>query len=159
MKITVNKIVAAQQPYHGTSKSSGKPYTIYAYTVDGTVDGAPGQYTVKTMDDSTANLIQAGGAFDADASVYNGQTSYMVKKPFAPRAPQAGGKPGWQPRPTYSPATWAAFAADMWRLANALSPENAGDIFGFLLGAGAQHVDLGAYATSGGAKPSDKVES
>jgi hypothetical protein len=102
MKLKIEKILEAAEPYHGTSKTSGKPYVIYSYLCKGAIDGvANDAFRVKTMAEAQANAIQAGGEFDGEAQTYNGKTDYMVKG-----ASSFGGgyKKSYQPRPEYSMA-------------------------------------------------------
>lgn len=121
-----------------------------------------GEIYVKVKNEDQEKCIMVGGLYSLD--VYRGTGN--DGKPYAiysfPRqsggAKQGGGRSGWQPKPTYSPAVWAAFAADMWRVANALSKDDAANLFGFLLGSGAQNVDLSQYAKPTDGKPSDKVQ-
>jgi len=95
MTIKVTGILAVNPVFNGTSKKTGKPYSIYSWLISGNVDGVPEtNLSVKSM-----KQFEMKPGIDItvkEQPPYNGIVSYMIEpenKPF-----QRG---GYQ-RPTYT---------------------------------------------------------
>lgn len=148
MKVKIEKVLKAHDPYRGTSKTSGKPYCIYAYDCKGYIDGTASDFfSVKTMSEPTANLLQAGGEFDAEASTYKNETSYMVKGAFA------GSAGGWKGGASkYTPRVYLSgkqfFDMMRWckKIADELYPQASVQAFDKIAGCASVMLDLSKYA-------------
>jgi hypothetical protein len=61
----------------GVSKTSGKPYTVYSFVIDGTIDGASvSGVGLSTMSKDGAAQVKEGFATDVESKVWNNITSY-----------------------------------------------------------------------------------
>jgi len=155
MKIKVNKILKASPPYSGTSKTTGKPYTIYSYTVQGEVEGvACDLLTVKTMSEQTANAIQAGGEFQAEPQEFKGETSYMVRgdKPaYAGGGYKGGAK--YPPRTYLSGKQFHGLCKWVKGIADELYPAQSVEAFDKIMGCASVLLDMSKYAEAKLAEP------
>ena len=94
MKLKVTKVIKTLEPKHGLRKSDNKPYVVYAFLVDCTLDGNPIEAVqVKTMSEDQSKLVVPGYEVEANTNKFDPDALDLVM-PARP-APAAGGG-GWK---------------------------------------------------------------
>lgn len=147
MRCEVKKIVSRDKPYHGTSKSNGKPYVINSAMADVVLDGKEQTVPVKTM----GNYPPDVGEYEATSSEYKGKVSWMLKK-----AQSGGGgyKGGYQREAKIDFIQYRTFVAECANIAKEIAKDKWTEIFPSVLGNANVMVERVAAS---GSKPANKV--
>jgi hypothetical protein len=115
MKIEVKSIIP-DEPITGTSKTTGKPYTIHRGKAQCSIDnGSVGEINVKSYNPITA------GVYDGKSEEYKGVLSYMLSRPKTATGGGFNGYKASQPKITF--AEYAAICERTKALAKALSTD------------------------------------
>jgi len=127
MKCEIINIVTQKPPFSGTSKTTGKPYTIYNAECVATLDGKDvGSIAVKSYNPITH------GEYEAKMEEYKGNVSYMISKP---KTGFSGGfKGGYQKEQKITMQEFSAFASSVAAISKTISPDKWVEIFPAMLG-------------------------
>lgn len=79
-QVVVNKVISAMPP----EDVPGKAYKVHKFICDGTVDGRPLQFTVKTLKVAFARMVAPGFCCNAEVDNFHGNVYYTIPRDFAP---------------------------------------------------------------------------